>query len=95
MLTSRVSCEDSTYADASLDFVHKRENLRPLAIYRIDSEFLLCYDGGYHRFLYRVETLELCRVYRVRVLCQQERMAVTKGLHGVLGGLTNRIRYVQ
>ena len=32
-------------ADVSLDFVRKRENLRPLAIYRIDNEFLLCYDG--------------------------------------------------
>ncbi|OBZ74240.1 Rho1 guanine nucleotide exchange factor 1 [Grifola frondosa] len=31
-------------ADASLDFVRKRENLRPIAIYRIDNEFLLCYD---------------------------------------------------
>ncbi|EJF59044.1 CNH-domain-containing protein [Dichomitus squalens LYAD-421 SS1] len=31
-------------ADASLEFVHKRENLKPLAIYRIDNEFLLCYD---------------------------------------------------
>lgn len=32
-------------ADSSLDFVRKRENLRPMAIYRIDNEFLLCYDG--------------------------------------------------
>ncbi|KII85858.1 hypothetical protein PLICRDRAFT_56335 [Plicaturopsis crispa FD-325 SS-3] len=31
-------------ADDSLDFVRKRENLRPMAIYRIDNEFLLCYD---------------------------------------------------
>ncbi|KAG1746612.1 CNH domain-containing protein [Suillus paluster] len=31
-------------ADASLDFVRKRENLRPMAIYRIENEFLLCYD---------------------------------------------------
>ncbi|EIW79346.1 RhoGEF Rgf2 [Coniophora puteana RWD-64-598 SS2] len=31
-------------ADTSLDFVRKRENLRPMAIYRIDHEFLLCYD---------------------------------------------------
>ncbi|TCD65806.1 RHO1 GDP-GTP exchange protein 2 [Steccherinum ochraceum] len=31
-------------ADGSLEFVRKRENLRPLAIYRIDNEFLLCYD---------------------------------------------------
>ena len=32
-------------ADGSLEFVRKREGLRPLAIYRIDNEFLLCYDG--------------------------------------------------
>ena len=31
-------------ADSSLDFVQKRENVRPLAIYRINGEFLLCYD---------------------------------------------------
>lgn len=30
--------------DDSLDFVRKRENLRPMAIYRIGNEFLLCYD---------------------------------------------------
>ncbi|KAH8093213.1 CNH-domain-containing protein [Cristinia sonorae] len=30
--------------DPSLEFVRKRENLKPLAIYRIDNEFLLCYD---------------------------------------------------
>ena len=32
-------------ADTSLEFVRKRENLRPMAIYRIENEFLLCYDG--------------------------------------------------
>jgi hypothetical protein len=31
-------------ADSSLDFVQKRESARPIAIYRIDGEFLLCYD---------------------------------------------------
>ncbi|KZP01607.1 CNH-domain-containing protein [Calocera viscosa TUFC12733] len=31
-------------ADMSLDFVQKRENVKPIAIYRIDGEFLLCYD---------------------------------------------------
>ncbi|KAG8914297.1 RHO1 GDP-GTP exchange protein 2 [Tulasnella sp. 408] len=31
-------------ADPSLDFVQKRENARPIAIYRIETEFLLCYD---------------------------------------------------
>ncbi|CCM01353.1 uncharacterized protein FIBRA_03403 [Fibroporia radiculosa] len=31
-------------ADTSLDFVRKKENLKPLAIYRIDNEILLCYD---------------------------------------------------
>ncbi|KAG8910868.1 RHO1 GDP-GTP exchange protein 2 [Tulasnella sp. 417] len=31
-------------ADPSLDFVRKQENARPIAIYRIENEFLLCYD---------------------------------------------------
>ncbi|KAI0791960.1 CNH-domain-containing protein [Abortiporus biennis] len=31
-------------ADQTLEFVRKRENLRPMAIYRIENEFLLCYD---------------------------------------------------
>ncbi|KAG6869198.1 hypothetical protein C0993_009061 [Termitomyces sp. T159_Od127] len=30
--------------DENLEFVRKRENLRPMAIYRIHNEFLLCYD---------------------------------------------------
>ena len=33
--------------DESLEFVRKRENLRPMAIYRIFNEFLLCYDGEF------------------------------------------------
>lgn len=33
--------------DASLDFVKRRENLRPMALYRIQNEFLLCYDGAF------------------------------------------------
>jgi hypothetical protein len=34
-------------ADESLEFVLKRDTpLKPMAIYRIDSEFLLCYDGN-------------------------------------------------
>lgn len=32
--------------DTSLDFVQKRENVRPMAIFRVDSEFLLCYEGS-------------------------------------------------
>lgn len=34
-------------ADSSLDFVQKRETARPIAIYRIEGEFLLCYDGEF------------------------------------------------
>ncbi|KXN92394.1 Rho1 guanine nucleotide exchange factor 1 [Leucoagaricus sp. SymC.cos] len=30
--------------DETLEFVRKRENLRPMALYRIQNEFLLCYD---------------------------------------------------
>lgn len=33
--------------DVSLDFVQKREVVRPMAIYRIDADFLLCYDGSF------------------------------------------------
>ena len=32
-------------SDASLDFVLKRDNVKPIAIYRIEEDFLLCYDG--------------------------------------------------
>ncbi|KAJ6620583.1 CNH domain-containing protein [Mycena sp. CBHHK59/15] len=31
-------------ADESLEFVRKKENLRPMAIYRLNNDFLLCYD---------------------------------------------------
>lgn len=30
-------------SDSSLDFVAKRENVRPIAIYRVEENFLLCY----------------------------------------------------
>lgn len=32
-------------SDGALDFVQKREDVRPMAIYRIENDFLLCYDG--------------------------------------------------
>lgn len=32
-------------SDEKLDFVLKRDNVRPIAIYRIEEDFLLCYDG--------------------------------------------------
>ncbi|KAI9620397.1 hypothetical protein H4Q26_013609 [Puccinia striiformis f. sp. tritici PST-130] len=31
-------------ADHSLDFIARRENVKPIAIYRIEAEFLLCYE---------------------------------------------------
>lgn len=31
--------------DSSLDFVTRSETVKPMAIYRIENEFLLCYDG--------------------------------------------------
>lgn len=39
-------------SDASLDFVLKRDNVRPIAIYRIEEDFLLCYDGESSRLLH-------------------------------------------
>jgi RHO1 GDP-GTP exchange protein 1/2 len=32
-------------SDVSLEFVSKRDTLKPMAIFRVDNEFLLCYDG--------------------------------------------------
>jgi hypothetical protein len=32
-------------SDSSLDFVARRENVRPVSIYRIEEFFLLCYAG--------------------------------------------------
>ncbi|KAG8806255.1 RHO1 GDP-GTP exchange protein 2, partial [Serendipita sp. 399] len=31
-------------SDPSLEFIDKKDNLRPLAIFRVDTEILLCYD---------------------------------------------------
>lgn len=39
--------------DESLDFVRRREDLRPMAIYRVGNEFLLCY-GGWPLFLVHI-----------------------------------------
>jgi hypothetical protein len=62
-------------ADESLDFVRRREStLKPMAIYRIENEFLLCYDGGLSP---RVSHVILTMIRRVCILCQQDRMAIT------------------
>jgi hypothetical protein len=54
--------------DETLEFVRKRENLRPMALYRIQNEFLLCYDGAFQ------DTLFVCVCVfiwdRIRVLCE-------------------------
>lgn len=34
-------------SDSSLEFVQKRDDVKPMAIYRIESDFLLCYDSEY------------------------------------------------
>ena len=31
--------------DTSLEFVQKRDDVKPMAIYRIENDFLLCYDS--------------------------------------------------
>jgi hypothetical protein len=51
-------------SDASLDFVMKRGNVRPIAIYRIEEDFLLCYDGTSFPFCHTRLT------FRIRVLCE-------------------------
>lgn len=45
--------------DETLEFVKRRENLRPMALYRIQNEFLLCYDGALDYFVFLILTWSL------------------------------------
>ena len=54
-------------SDPSLEFIEKKDNLRPLAIFRVDTEFLLCYDGKCYPLYIRV-ILIICRM---GLLCRQ------------------------
>jgi hypothetical protein len=64
-------------ADESLDFVRRREStLKPMAIYRIENEFLLCYDGALSSWR-SIGDIALTILCRIRVLCQQDWMAIT------------------
>ena len=76
--------------DESLEFVRKRENLRPMAIYRIHNDFLLCYDGT--PFFFPVAWALTNRRSRIRVLCEQERTSVTEELFRELGRDADWIR---
>jgi len=73
--------------DESLEFVRKRENLRPMSIYRIHNEFLLCYDGQFSYMPVKFNILPDCD--RVCFLREQERTPVTKRFYGALGGDTH------
>ena len=53
-------------SDTSLDFVQKRDDVRPMAIYRIESDFLLCYDGMSLLLLFFIYLL--ISVFRVCIL---------------------------
>ena len=81
--------------DESLEFVRKRENLRPMVIYRILNEFLLCYDGEFFSFFFSEHSGLLMIVFfflkRVCVLCRQKRTAVAERVHGALGGHAYRV----
>ena len=55
-------------SDATLDFVQKREDVRPMAIFRIDNDFLLCYDGLYHVNFFLTSRLTRPFDYRIRLL---------------------------
>jgi hypothetical protein len=56
-------------ADESLSFVSARDTpLKPMAIYRIDSDFLLCYDGEFIIMLVPWERADL--VFRICLLHQ-------------------------
>jgi hypothetical protein len=76
-------------SDESLDFVLKRDTpLKPMAIYRIDSEFLLCYDGAF--VLVCVGSVVTWQS-RIRFLHQPRRLALTTPVHGALGRPADRL----
>ena len=82
-------------SDASLDFVQKREDVRPMAIFRIDNDFLLCYDGEctVSIILTFVDTTDrLNQNHRVRLLREQEWMESTAVVYGLLGRPSSIIR---
>lgn len=80
--------------DESLDFVRRRDNLRPMAIYRIHNEFLLCYDGGWSMFAVVSSILIDFFSRRICILCQQEWTTITIEFHGTMGRATHWLRYV-
>ena len=55
--------------DESLEFVRRRENLRPMVIYRILNEFLLCYDGELFFLLFGLVVHVQFVLKRVCILC--------------------------
>jgi hypothetical protein len=80
-------------ADESLGFVSARKTpSRPMAIFKIDSEFLVCYDGKLLSSINVVYSSSLS--YRVRLLHQPIRISLKTAVYGPLAGSTNRIRFV-
>lgn len=79
-------------SDSSLDFVARRENVRPVTIYRIEEFFLLCYAGMSVKKA-SLHSLTLL-VERIRFLRQQDRMARETEMGDPVGRCSYIIWYV-
>jgi len=66
-------------SDASLDFVMKRDNVRPIAIYRIEEDFLLCYDGTSFPFLAHSADIQNLRSTSIRMDGGRDRNGLLSG----------------
>lgn len=81
-------------SDSSLDFVARRENVRPVTIYRIEEFFLLCYAGMLSVVAVQVVNILILAVSRIRFLRQQDGLARAASLGDSMGRRAHVIWYV-
>jgi len=66
---------------------------KPMALYRIENEFLLCFDGAWLCCeCYPMPLIALLLPHRIRILHQPQRVPVAPRLYGALGGHANELR---
>lgn len=80
-------------SDSSLDFVARRENVRPVTIYRIEEFFLLCYAGMLAGYFSNGCMLTL-DFHRIRFLRQQDGVARAAPMGHPVGRCTDIVWYV-
>ena len=78
--------------DPSLEFIEKKDNLRPLAIFRVDTEFLLCYDGMSHTSFFAGAPVLTNRLCRMGCFCRQTGLPCKGRMESRLGRAADCLR---